>query len=125
MVKLAKLTRVILAVLVVLTQTGLVRVCVSACQTAMKPGMSCCKVDANGHSKCKCPKAVSRDTSAQAIVAKTDLPTAQPLVAVLPSLVDWSCPTLGLKPTEVVDHNHGPPDDPPIFCRLGRAPPVC
>lgn len=130
MVKLTNLTRVILAVLVFATQIGLADLCGGLCGVTPSHGhmahtaKPCCESGcAKTGKKCGCAKVAAPEP--QVVVAtKITTPSIPSFDIVLSPVFEHFDAPVCEKSTEVVLFNHGPPPDPPVLLRPGRAPPV-
>jgi hypothetical protein len=130
MVGLTKLSRILLAVLVIFGQSGLVHLCEGLCQISNpavqshKMQSTCCGPDCKMEKKqCGCAKVSSPDNS-PVNISKIATPSFKTFIAVLsePKVLE-AVPSLNQAPVINV-HNHDPPGNPPVLERQSRAPPV-
>jgi hypothetical protein len=129
-VKATNITRVILAVLVFVTQIGLADLCGGLCGGKPSQGhtaqatKSCCETGcAKTGKKCGCAKVAAPE--ANVIVAtKIATPSIPSFDIVLSPTFEYVESLSCQKATEVILFNHGPPPDPPTQLNPGRAPPV-
>ncbi|QYK52889.1 MAG: hypothetical protein KF824_11580 [Fimbriimonadaceae bacterium] len=130
MVKLTNLTRVILAVLVFVTQIGLADLCGGLCGITPSHGYMaqaakpCCESGcAKTGKKCGCAKVASPEAQV-AVATKFTTPSITNFDIVLSPVFEFIDAPVCEKSTEVVLFNHGPPLEPPPLLKPGRAPPV-
>lgn len=120
---------ILLAVLVALTQTGMVVACGDLCNAfgsnqAPQTSKSCCVTKCHKAKKaCNCPEVVSQD-SMDAVLHQAAVPTLPVLLAIPSPAISYDSSDHACEPQMVPIYNHGPPGLPPPSDLLGRAPPV-